>query len=44
MNSPLYHGSVLWDQLEEGVQELLTVTKFTKALCNMNKEYTDLLH
>ena len=44
MNSPLYRGSVLRDQLEEGIQKLPTVPIFNKALCNRNKEYTDLLY
>ena len=44
MNSPLYRGSILWDQLEESIQKSCTITKFTKSVCHKNKEYKDMLN
>ena len=44
MNSPLYRGSILWDQLEDCIQKPCTITEFTKADCDKNKECRDLLN
>ena len=43
MNSPLYRGSELWDKLEECIQKPCTITEFSKAIYDNNKEYIELL-
>ena len=44
INSPLYRGSILWDQLEENIQKSCTIKEFTKAICGKNRVYKDLLN
>ena len=43
LNSPLYRGSILWDQLDENIQKSCTILEFTKAICKTNRMYKDLL-
>ena len=43
INSPLYRGSVLWDNLEKGVQDIPTQQLFNRKITKMYKEYVDLL-
>ena len=41
MGSPLYRGSILWDQLPSCVQKVPTVSEFAKAINNRNQAYND---
>ena len=43
INSPLYRGSVLWDNLEKCVQDIPSQQLFNRKITKMYKEYVDLL-
>ena len=44
LGSPLYRGIVLWDKLEENVQDLPNGRQFTKTILKYSKEYKYLLN
>ena len=44
LGSPLYRGSILWDELEKSTQYLPNVREFTKVLTKKCRVYKDLLH
>ena len=44
LNSPLYRGATLWDELDRTVQDLQNVKRFTKELLKSYQVYADLLN
>ena len=43
LNTPLYKGAILWDNLPSNVQRADTTETFVKYLCNICNEYADML-
>ena len=44
LGSPLYRGSILWDELEKSTQDLPNAREFTKVLTKKCRVCKDLLH
>ena len=44
LGSPLYRGSILWDNLDKNTQDLPSITHFSNVLLKNFQVYKDLLH
>ena len=44
LNSPLYKGATLWDEIEKNIQDMPTLKQFTKEIMKSYNVYVDLLN